>query len=161
VSGGDGGHQRSDAPTLPPSGAAGLTYSQRLPESVAAEVERTTWLDFASILLVLVGALNIIDGIAAIHGSSSYVLDRVLFANLGAWGWLMLVWGILQIVAATAVYRGATWGAAVALATAFGNAIVHLSSVATNPIWSLTIMSLDVLLIYGLVARAGLRQRAR
>ena len=73
----------------------------------------------------------------------------------------MLVWGILQIVAATAVYRGATWGAAVALATAFGNAIVHLSSVATNPIWSLTIMSLDVLLIYGLVARAGLRQRAR
>jgi hypothetical protein len=49
----------------------------------------------------------------------------------------------------------------IALVTAFCNAIVQLSWVATDPIWSLTIIGLDVLVIYGLVARAGLGLRAR
>ena len=135
--------------------------AQPLPESVAREVERTTWLDLACVMLVLIGALNVIDGIAAV-GDSAYVADRLLFANLGAWGWLVLVWGVIQLCAGVAVYRGAVWGAAVAVVTAFFNAILQLSWVSTNPIWSLTILALDVLVIYGLVARVGLRRpRAR
>jgi hypothetical protein len=133
---------------------------QPIPAEIRAEVERTTWLDLACIVLVLVGALNVIDGLAAIRGSG-YIADHLLFANLDAWGWLVLIWGVVQILAGLAVYRGAPWGAFVALGTAFGNAIIQLGWVDTDPFWSLTIIGLDVLVIYGLVARVGLGQRAR
>jgi hypothetical protein len=124
------------------------TYSA----SVESEITRTTWLDFACIILFLVGFLNIIDGVAALR-NSAYVADHVLFSSLHAWGWFFLIWGIVQLVAAFAVYRGAGWAVVVALVSVFFNAIAHLSAAKAAPIWSITIVVLDVLVIYGLVSQ--------
>ena len=132
--------------------------SQALPDSVEHEIERTTWLDFAALLLFLVGAFNIIDGLAAIN-NSKYVVNQVLFSNLHAWGWFFLIWGIIQIIAAFAVYRGARWGIAAAVVTAFFNAIAHLSAAKTYPVWSITIVVLDVLIMYGLIVHSGRRSK--
>ena len=129
---------------------------QALPDSVQNEIERTTWLDFAALLLFLVGAFNIIDGLAAIN-NSKYVVNQVLFSNLHAWGWFFLIWGIIQIIAAFAVYRGASWGIAAAVVTAFFNAIAQLAWAQTYPVWALSAMVLDALVIYGLVVYGGQR----
>jgi hypothetical protein len=128
------------------------------PASVESEITRTTWLDFACIMLFLVGFLNIINGVAALR-NSAYVADHVLFSSLHAWGWFFLIWGVVQLVAAFAVYRGVGWGIAVALVSAFFNAIAHLSAAQAAPIWSITIVVLDVLIIYGLVSQSS-RPRA-
>ena len=131
---------------------------QALPDSVQDEIERGTWLDFAALLLFLVGMFNVIDGLAAIR-DSNYVVNQVLFSSLHAWGWFFLIWGIIQLVAAFAVYRGAGWGIAAALVTAFFNAIAHLSAAKTYPVWSITIVVLDVLIMYGLVVHSGRRSK--
>jgi hypothetical protein len=130
---------------------------QALPDSVEGEIERTTWLDFAALLLFLVGMFNVIDGIAAIR-DSKYVVNQVLFSNLHAWGWFFLIWGILQLVAAFAVYKGARWAVFAALITVFFNAIAHLSAAKTYPVWSITIVVLDVVIMYGLVVHSGRRK---
>jgi hypothetical protein len=101
---------------------------------------------------------NVIDGLAAIR-DSNYVVNQVLFSSLHAWGWFFLIWGIIQLVAAFAVYRGAGWGIAAALVTAFFNAIAHLSAAKTYPVWSITIVVLDVLIMYGLVVHSGRRSK--
>jgi hypothetical protein len=134
----------------------GLDPSYGLPDSVKSEISRRSWLDFAGVMLMLVGAFNIIDGLAAISGSS-YVVDKLLFASLDAWGWFFLIWGIFQIVAGLAVMRGAGWGAVVGIVTAFVNAIAQLSAARTNPVWSLAIITADALVIYGLVQYGGER----
>src|SRR4051794_21754176 len=67
-----------------------------LPDDVKQEIEQQTWLQFAAVILLLVGAFNIIEGIAMI-GNSSYVAEDLLFANLDAWGWFFLIWGVIQI----------------------------------------------------------------
>jgi hypothetical protein len=54
--------------------------------------------------------------------------------------------------------KGATWAAIVGMATAFVNAISQLSAAHTFTVWALTIVALDVLVLYGL-ARYGLRGR--
>jgi hypothetical protein len=131
---------------------------ERLPASVEDEIQRTTWLDFAALLLFLVGFFNVIDGIAAIR-DSKYVVNEVLFSNLHAWGWFFLIWGIIQLFAAFSVYRGASWGIVAGIVTAFFNAIAHLSAAQTSPVWSITIVVLDVLIMYGLVANTGRRAR--
>jgi hypothetical protein len=124
--------------------------------SVADEIQRSTWFDFAAMLLFIVGALNVIDGISAI-GDSKYLAHTQLFANLHAWGWFFLIWGVIQLFAAFAVFREASWGIWVAVATCGFNVIAQLSNAKAYPVWSLSIAFLDVLIIYGLIVH---RRRA-
>jgi hypothetical protein len=140
---------------LPPSFAPARTYD--VPEPARDEFERTTWYDFACVLLFLVGVFNVIDGIAAIR-DSKYVGHTVLFANLHAWGWFFLLWGILQVVAAFFAYRGAGWALNLAIVSAFFNAIAHLSAVKAAPIWSSMIIAIDVLVMYGLIVHGRPRR---
>jgi len=111
------------------------------------------------LLLGLIAIFNIIDGIAAVS-NSRYVADKLLFANLDAWGWFFLVWGVIQLLAAFAVYKEKTWGVVVAVITLFGNAITQLGAAEVNPVWSLTIVALDVYVMYALIVHTGGRRRA-
>src|SRR5690349_16401674 len=107
------------------------------------------WIVFASVLLVMVGIFNVVDGIAAISGAD-YLANRVIFADLDTWGVFFIVWGVLQILAGLAVYRGRAWGVWFGIAAAFLNAIAHLGFVSSYPLWSLMVVAVDVLVIYAL-----------
>jgi hypothetical protein len=115
------------------------------------------WIGFAGIMLILVGFFNIIDGISAI-GNANYLVNQLLFANLDAWGWFFLIWGILQVFAGFAIMNGATWGAILGVVTAFVNAIAQLSWARTYPVWAIAAIVLDVLIIYALVVYGGRRE---
>ena len=114
------------------------------------------WIGFAGIMLILVGFFNIIDGISAI-ANADYLVNQLLFANLDAWGWFFLIWGILQVFAGFAIMNGSTWGAIVGIVTAFVNAIAQLSWARTYPVWAIAAIVLDVLIIYALVVHGGRR----
>jgi hypothetical protein len=116
----------------------------------------TGWIAFAGTMLMLVGFFNVIDGIAAI-ANSDYVVNQLLFSNLDAWGWFFLIWGGIQICAGFAVFTGAPWGAIVGVIAAFGNAIAQLSWARANPVWAVSAIVLDVLVIYGLMVYGGRR----
>jgi hypothetical protein len=114
------------------------------------------WIGFAGIMLILVGFFNIIDGISAI-ANADYLVNKLLFANLDAWGWFFLIWGILQVFAGFAIMNGATWGAIVGVVTAFVNAIAQLSWARTYPVWAIAAIVIVVLVIYALVVYGGRR----
>jgi hypothetical protein len=114
------------------------------------------WIGFAGIMLILVGFFNIIDGISAI-ANADYLVNKLLFANLDAWGWFFLIWGILQVFAGFAIMNGATWGAILGVVTAFVNAIAQLSWARTYPVWAIAAIVIDVLVIYALVVYGGRR----
>jgi hypothetical protein len=117
-------------------------------------IEGTGWIAFAGIMLTLVGTFNVIDGIAAL-ANSKYLVNHLLFANLHAWGWFFLIWGAIQIITGIAVLGGAGWAAIVGVAVAFFNAIAQLSWAGTYPVWAISAMVLDALVIYGLVVYGG------
>jgi hypothetical protein len=134
------------------------TRGYRPPAEMQGKADRETWLDLAGILLFLVGFFNIIDGISAVS-DAKVMSDHVLFANLHAWGWFFLIVGIVQILAGWAVMKGANWAALVGIGTAGINALAQLSAAHTFTVWALTIVALDVLVIYGLVRYGGGRGR--
>ena len=62
---------------------------------------------FASVLLVIIGCFNLIYGIAAIANSHVFTANaHYVFGNLRTWGWITLIIGVLQLLAAAGVVAG-------------------------------------------------------
>ena len=122
-------------------------------------VEGSGWVLFAGIMIMMVGVLNIIWGIAAIDKSSFFVQDaKYVFSDLRTWGWIILVLGGLQLAAAFSIWAGGSFGRWFGIAAATANAIAALLSIPAYPFWSLAIFAIDVLIIYGLAAYGGDRR---
>jgi hypothetical protein len=110
----------------------------------------TGWVIFAGVILLLVGCFNIIDGVAAIAGAS-YIHNQLQFANLHAWGWFFMIWGIVQACAAFGIWAGLSWARVIGIVSAFGSIIAQLAWVRSNPVWAICAVAVDVLVIYALV----------
>jgi uncharacterized membrane protein HdeD (DUF308 family) len=106
---------------------------------------------FASILLMIIGFFNLIDGIAAIARSHVFIANaHYVFGDLRTWGWITLILGVLQLLAAVGVLAGnqaARWTAVVLIGL---NAIDQMFFLPGYPFWSLMIIAADVFALYGL-----------
>lgn len=118
-------------------------------------------LAFAGILLIIVGALNLIYGIAAISNSDFYVgHTRYIFSSLKGWGWVLTIIGAAQVGAALSILRQTGWGRWLGVATASLNAIAQLLSISSYPLASLALFGADILVIYALVTYGARRAPA-
>lgn len=110
------------------------------------------WVAFAGTLLLIVGTLNFIEGLAAIGNAHFFVANTHYIAgNLNTWGWVVLCIGVLQWAVGLGVFvknQFSRWTGVVVLS---GNAIVQLMMMPAYPLWSLSIFAADILAIYGLV----------
>ena len=131
----------TSAATRPASGAGGRH----------AEGQGYGLVLFAVVLLFVVGFFNVIDGIAAIANSHVFLVNaHYVFGNLRTWGWITLIIGILQLLAAAGVLAGnqaARWFAVIVIGL---NAIDMMFFIPAYPFWSLTIIAMDVVALYGL-----------
>jgi hypothetical protein len=108
---------------------------------------------FAAIVLFVTGCFNIIQGIAAIANSHVFVQHaHYVFANLTTWGWVTAILGALQLVAAAGVLAANQMFRWFAVAVIGLNAIDQMLFIPAYPFWSLTIIALDVVALYGLCA---------
>jgi hypothetical protein len=108
---------------------------------------------FAGVLLLVAGFWNMIYGIAAIANSHVFVANaHYVFGNLRAWGWITLIFAILQLAAGGGVMAGNQLARWFAVAIVGLNAIEQMFFIPAYPFWSLTIIALDVVALYGLCA---------
>ena len=108
---------------------------------------------FAAVLLGMLGLFNLIDGIAAVARSSVFIGNaRFVFGDLRTWGWVALILGAAQALAAIGVLAGNQ------LARWFGVAVIGLNAINQMlflpgyPFWSLMIIAVDVVALWGLCA---------
>jgi hypothetical protein len=117
---------------------------------------------FAGVMLLIVGVLNTLYGIAAIDDANVFVGDaRYVFGDLSTWGWFLVALGVLQLFAAFAIWRGTAWARWFGVACASVNAILQMLWIPAYPIIAMTILALDIAVIYGLLAYGGRRRAAR
>ena len=116
------------------------------------------WIAFAGIMLSIVGILNVIYGIAAIGDSSFFVHNtKYIVSNLNTWGWVTLIIGVIQVLAAFSIWSGGEFGRWIGIFVAGLSMIGALLSLPAYPLWSLAVFAIDVLIIYGLAAYGGQR----
>jgi hypothetical protein len=109
----------------------------------------------AMVFLIVGGTLNFIYGIAAISNSNFFAHDaHYFFGNLKTWGWVSLVIGFLELLAATSLVRGGTFGRYFAIAAGSLAAIDALLEIPSYPILSLAMFALSLWIIHGLTIEA-------
>ena len=124
-----------------------------------AESERGDgWVLFAGFMLLMLGTVNLIQGIAAVSNSKFYVANaQFVVSDLNTLGWVLIVLGSVQLLASFGIWartKGVRW---FGIAVASLNAIAQLVFMSSYPFWSLTMFTLDILVIYGLAAYGAKR----
>lgn len=119
-------------------------------------VERSHWVAFAGILLMLSGLFDIINGFVALLDNGYYATtadhgNRLLIFNYDFWGWVWIIVGIAQILAGLGVFMGSRTARITGIALAAACMVGQLIFLSTFPLWSLISMALSLLVIYGLV----------
>src|SRR5438876_7121084 len=94
---------------------------------------------FAAVLLLVIGFWNLIYGIAAIANSHVFVANaHYVVGDLRAWGWVTLIFAVLQILAGVGVMMGNQFARWFAVAAVGLNAINQMFFLPAYPFWSLT-----------------------
>lgn len=115
---------------------------------------------FAAVLLLVVGFFNLIDGIVAIADAHFFIGNaHYVIGDLRTWGWVAIILGALQLLAAAGVVAGNQLARWFAVAVIGLNAIAQLMFIPAYPFWSLTIIAVDVVALWGLCAY-GSRENA-
>jgi len=109
---------------------------------------------FVATLLLIAGVINSVYGIAAISNSKIWAGEtRFVFSDLHTWGWITLIIGVVQIIAAFSLYGGQTFGVVVGIFAATIGAIGALMDVGgAHPWWALGVFALCVICLKGLLA---------
>jgi hypothetical protein len=109
------------------------------------------WWVFAGVLLLVAGILNIIWGIAAIGDSKFFTAEATyILSGLNTWGWVTLILGVLELVAAFSLWSGGEFGRWFGIFIAALNSIGALLSIPAYPFWSLAIFALSIIIVYKL-----------
>ncbi len=120
------------------------------------------WVMFAGTLLLMLGTINLIEGLAAIGSSHFFVNNTHYIAgSLKTWGWVLLFVGVAEWGVGVGVFiknQFARWVGVIILGV---NSIVQLMIMPAYPFWSLSIFTLDILAIFGLIAYGARISTAR
>ena len=115
------------------------------------------WIGFAGLIILIIGGLDVFQGLIALLEDNYYVVSKsgYLAVDLTAWGWALLIWGALLILTGLALIRGQTWARWVSLVLVTANifGILGFLGNSQNPIWAITVLTLNVIVIYALTAR--------
>jgi hypothetical protein len=115
------------------------------------------WIGFAGILMVLVGSLDFFQGLVALIEDDYFVVTPAGFlaVDLTGWGWIMLIWGVLLVLVGLGLMAGQGWARWIAIIGVCLNVIAQLGFLGNSqyPLWSLTVMALNIIVLYALTAR--------
>ena len=121
------------------------------------------WKSFVGILLMVIGFVNIIEGLVGITRTNQ--LERTLnvdtlpiTSDVKTWGWILLIWGIILLMAGFGILAGSTWARVVAILVASVNLLISVSFFGNHSaasLWGFTLVLLNVFVIYGVAVHCG------
>lgn len=115
------------------------------------------WIFFAAVMMILAGIMNTVHGFIAVVNDEWVVWGNRadLYFDLTEWGWIHLVIGIAVLLAGIGLLTGNVLARAVAVVLASISLVANFLYIPAYPLWALTIIAIDVLVIYAVTAHGG------
>lgn len=113
------------------------------------------WVIFAAAVMFIVGAIDIIQGLAALFKTEVFVVPAsglMVTTNYDTWGWMLIIWGIVMILASASLFAAGQMGRWVALVVTVVNIIGQAAWFTAYPLWSLVVIGISVAVIWALTA---------
>ena len=115
------------------------------------------WIGFAGTLMLIIGAIDFFQGIIALAEDEYFVVTRsgFLVFDLTGWGWILLIWGVLLVCGGLGLLTAQGWARWFTIVAVSLNFIAQLGFLGNSefPLWSLTVMALNIIVLYALTAR--------
>jgi hypothetical protein len=115
------------------------------------------WIGFAGMLMLVIGGIDVFQGLIALFEDEYYVPTQAgfLVVDLTGWGWIMLVWGALLVLAGLGLLAGQGWARWFTIVVVTINLFAQLGFVGNSqyPLWALTGIALSVVVLFALTAR--------
>ena len=135
--------EREGAVTAPGRAALGVTFA-------------------AAVMLMVSGAWNFFEGLAAIlRGTFFIVLPNYVYTlSATGWGIFHLVLGVVVFLIGASLFMDKLWARAAGVAIAALSAVINFLYIPYQPFWSLVLIGLDIAVIWALLASRHHRQFA-
>lgn len=115
------------------------------------------WIAFAAMLLIVIGGIDVFQGLIALFEDEYYVPTQAgfLVVDLTGWGWIMVIWGALLVLAGLGLLAGQGWARWFTIVVVTINFFAQLGFIGNSqyPLWALTGIALSVVVLYALTAR--------
>jgi hypothetical protein len=123
----------------------------------AYEEQRTGWVGwivFAGTMMIIGGTLNAFYGLVAVLNDDWVVWQNrsAVFLDLSGWGWVHLILGLVVVLCGFGVMTGNILARTVGVIVAGISMIANFFAIPVYPVWSLTIIAIDMLVIWALTA---------
>ncbi len=134
--------------------------SSQLDPDYGKQFERQTvtgwagWVAFAAVMMMMLGALHIVNGLVAIFNDEFYAVTRgglVIDVDYTVWGWTHLIGGAIIMAAAFSLWAGRTWARFLAVFLAMISLLVSFGFLAAEPGWALVMITISILVIWALM----------
>lgn len=116
----------------------------------------TGWIVFAAVMMIIGGSLNIFYGLVALVNDTwvgwNTATSNAVVLDLTQWGWVHIIIGACLLLAGFGVMTGNILARTVGVIVAGLSLIGNFFFIPVYPIWALTIIVLDVLVIWALTA---------
>jgi hypothetical protein len=109
------------------------------------------WLRFAAAMLFIGAAANALYGVAGLVRDEHLVPDDLLFGGITFWGGVNLAVGMIQLMIAVLIVKRVPSGASLGVLVCGINAVAQMMAIGAYPIWSVTVLAIDLLVIYALI----------
>lgn len=112
----------------------------------------TGWTYFAGALMVALGGMQIVAGLAGIFNADFYSTPESSLVAFGytAWGWINLVLGVVAVMAAVAVLLDMVWARVVSVLTVVLVMVAAVAFMTALPLWSVVTLVAAGFTLYAL-----------
>jgi hypothetical protein len=140
---------------MPPSEQARVHHMANLESSAGAAGPWAGWVTFAAMVLVLLGCLHVFQGFLALLDDGYFAArgEQLVLVSYDAWGAVLLVWGGLLLLIGAALNARRGWARFCATVIVMVDVIIQFGFFPSQPLLSLFLITLDVVVLFALTAR--------
>ncbi|MBO2447415.1 hypothetical protein J4573_09985 [Actinomadura barringtoniae] len=162
-------HQQTQPPQTPPQAEPQEPREPQAAEQPAQPQQHdatAAWVHglsmFAGVMLILIGVLQAMEGLAAVLNDKFYVgtPNYVFEFDVTAWGWSQMLIGVMLAVAGYGVLDGRLWGRVIGIIVAVLSTVANFLYTPHSPVWSILIVLLNIAVIWALCVHSRFAEDA-